>query len=57
MKKRVKVALEAQASRPILYPIAMVKGSGSEKAARRFVDFVRTDAGQQVLARFGFAKP
>ena len=57
MKDRVRVALEAQTSQPILYPIAAIKGGGHENAARRFIDFVRSEPGQQVLAKFGFSKP
>ena len=57
MKDKVKVALEAKVEKPILYPVAAVKGSGNENGARRFVDFVKADAGQQVLARYGFARP
>ena len=57
MSDRVRVALEAPTSQPILYPIAVVKGGGNEKFARRFVDFVKSESGRQVLARFGFAKP
>ena len=57
MKDAVKVAVEARTSQPILYPIAVVKGGGNEKAARRFVDYVNSADGQQVLAKFGFGKP
>jgi molybdate transport system substrate-binding protein len=57
MKDAVKVAIEVPTSQPILYPIAVVRGGGSEKAARRFVDFVKSADGQKVLARFGFGKP
>jgi molybdate transport system substrate-binding protein len=57
MKDRVRVALAAQTSQPILYPIAAVNGGGSEKAARRFIDFVKSVDGQGILAKFGFAKP
>ena len=34
-KDTVKVAIEVPTTQPILYPIAAVKGGGSEKAARR----------------------
>jgi molybdate transport system substrate-binding protein len=57
MKDRVTVVLEVQTSQPILYPIAAVKGGGHENAARRFIDFVKSEPGQQVLAKFGFSKP
>jgi len=57
MKDRVTVVLEVRTSQPILYPIAAVKGGGHENAARRFIDFVKSEPGQQVLAKFGFSKP
>jgi molybdate transport system substrate-binding protein len=57
LKNRVKVALEAQVKKPILYPIAAVRGSGNEKLARGFVDYVKSDAAQSVLAKYGFGKP
>jgi molybdate transport system substrate-binding protein len=57
MKDRVTVVLEVKTSQPILYPIAAVKGGGHENAARRFIDFVKSEPGQQVLAKFGFSKP
>lgn len=36
------------------YPIAVVKGSAAPSLARRFVDFVRSASGQQILSRHGF---
>ena len=36
------------------YPIAVVKGSSSPEVARRFVDFVRSPRGQEILQRHGF---
>ena len=54
---KVKVALEVAVDKPILYPIAAVKGNGSERVARRFVEFVRSPAGQEILGRYGFAAP
>jgi molybdate transport system substrate-binding protein len=57
MRDRVKVALEPEVKKPILYPIAVVKGGGNEKAARSFLKFVQSEAGQKILAKYGFAKP
>ncbi|HKQ60604.1 MAG TPA: molybdate ABC transporter substrate-binding protein [Candidatus Polarisedimenticolaceae bacterium] len=57
MQDRVKVVAVLQAKRPIRYPIAVVQGSGQEPAARRFIEFVRSAAGQAILARHGFAPP
>ncbi|MCC6382243.1 MAG: molybdate ABC transporter substrate-binding protein [Dehalococcoidia bacterium] len=38
------------------YPIGATKGSGNVAAARAFVAFVLSDAGQTILARHGFGK-
>ena len=54
---KVKVAMEVPVETPILYPVAVVKGNGNERAARRFVDFVRASAGQQILGTYGFGAP
>ncbi len=45
---------------PIVYPIAAVKGYGSENRALAFIAYVRSDAGQKILSKYGFqaaAKP
>ncbi|HEV2416360.1 MAG TPA: molybdate ABC transporter substrate-binding protein, partial [Terriglobia bacterium] len=39
---------------PILYPIAVVKGSRNEQAARGFLQFVLSPAGMSVLKMNGF---
>ena len=57
MRDRVKVTLHAEVKKPILYPIAVVKGGGNERAARTFLGFVQSEAGQKILAKYGFAKP
>lgn len=36
------------------YPIAVLESSAHSKVARSFVDFVNSDAGVAILARFGF---
>ena len=40
--------------KPILYPIAVVKGTKNEKAARAFISFVRSEQGKSILAQYGF---
>ena len=40
---------------PIVYPLAVVKSSAQPELARQFIDFVLSAAGQEILARFGFA--
>lgn len=56
-KERVKVALEAQKHKPITYPISVVGSTKNKDLAKRFVDFVLSGEGQEVLARHGFKRP
>jgi molybdate transport system substrate-binding protein len=37
-----------------VYPIAVLKQSGEPEVARAFVEYVRSAAGQEVLAKYGF---
>jgi molybdate transport system substrate-binding protein len=39
---------------PVLYPIAVVKGSSHAEAARQFVDWVRSGESERILERYGF---
>jgi len=42
---------------PVLYPMAVVKDSGSAQAARDFVNLVRSPEGVRILAKYGFLAP
>ncbi|HEV8647580.1 MAG TPA: molybdate ABC transporter substrate-binding protein [Burkholderiales bacterium] len=57
MANKVEVLFEVPTRTPILYPIAAVKGNGNENNAMKFIDYVRSDAGQRILAKYGFRKP
>lgn len=57
VKGKVRTALEVPTATPILYPIAAVKGNGQEMHARRFVQFIRSEAAQSILQKYGFGKP
>lgn len=54
--REVRVAAVAPegSHRPAVYPIAVLKGSTHPEAAKGFVDAVRSEAGQAILARHGF---
>jgi molybdate transport system substrate-binding protein len=39
---------------PILYPIAVVKDSKQQEAARKFIDLVLSSEGQAILVKHGF---
>lgn len=36
------------------YPIAVLGGSGDKKEAKRFIDYVKSDKGKEVLSKYGF---
>jgi len=57
MADKVEVLFEVPTRTPILYPIAVVKGNGNENLAIKFIDYVRSDAGQRILGKYGFRKP
>jgi molybdate transport system substrate-binding protein len=57
MPDKVEILFEVPTTTPILYPIAVMKGSGKENFALKFIEYVRSDAGQRILARYGFRKP
>lgn len=54
---KVKVAAEVAGHKPISYPIALLKDSKSKEMGQIFIDFIKGDEGQAILARFGFKKP
>jgi molybdate transport system substrate-binding protein len=47
-------AAPAGSHQPVLYPIAVIKGSTRPEAAKAFLAAVRSEAGQAILARHGF---
>jgi molybdate transport system substrate-binding protein len=54
---KVRVVMEVPTEAPIVYPIAAVKGYGSENRARSFIAFLRSEAGQKILDKYGFKRP
>jgi len=54
--KEVRIVAEApeQSHQPIIYPIAIVKGSKKESLAKEFIDVVTSREGEKVLERYGF---
>jgi len=57
MADKVKVALTAGGHAPVTYPVAVVSDSRHKALANEFAEYLRSPAAQDVLARFGFAKP
>ncbi len=54
---KIKTVETLQGKTPVLYPIAVLEGSKNKKEAQKFVDFVLSPAGQDILAKYGFSKP
>jgi molybdate transport system substrate-binding protein len=56
-KDKVRVAMTVPTSTPVRYPIAVTTKSQHAVAARNFLDFVTSGAGQIVLKKYGFSAP
>jgi molybdate transport system substrate-binding protein len=54
---RVRVVERPATSAPILYPLAVTEAAAQPALAATFAGFVRGEAGQRILATFGFLKP
>lgn len=57
MKDKVRIVLDVPVNQTILYPIARTATSSNAAEAGSFIAYVRSPAGQAVLARYGFMKP
>jgi len=56
-KDHISVALETRKHNPITYPISVVGSTKYKDLAGRFVDFVLSKEGQEILSTYGFKKP
>lgn len=54
---KVRIVTELSGHEPVLYPIAIIKKSAAHKEAKMFIDFVLSDEGKAILAKYGFSKP
>ena len=57
MKDKVKVAFEVPLATAILYPIAKTAASSNALEATSFINYLATPAAQDILGKYGFAKP
>ncbi len=55
-QREVKVIATAPdaSHKPIIYPIAVVKGTKNEKAAKSFLAFITSGEGRKILSKYGF---
>lgn len=54
---RVKAAIKINVPADILYPVAATRGGGNQRGGLAFVEFLKTETAQRILARYGFLKP
>lgn len=57
MGEKVRVVATPVGATPVSYPIAVVADSRQKALAAEFIAFVQSEAGQRVLARYGFGGP
>lgn len=57
MPGRVRIVHTAALEQPVSYPIAVAAASRDKAEAQRFVRFVLSPQGRQVLNRYGFGRP
>ncbi|AMG45668.1 molybdate ABC transporter substrate-binding protein [Achromobacter ruhlandii] len=57
MPDKVKVAVRVPSRTPVTYPIAVTARDAAAQEAKRFVAYVMSPAGQEILSRYGFQKP
>lgn len=57
MQDKVDVALIVTGHDPVTYPVAVAVTGKNAKAGHEFLDFVLSDEGQAILAKYGFARP
>jgi molybdate transport system substrate-binding protein len=53
---RIVATAPADSHDPILYPIAVVRASSHQEAARAFIDEVMSDEGQRIMEKYGFTR-
>jgi molybdate transport system substrate-binding protein len=53
-KVRVIAIAPESAHDPIVYPVAMIKGSRNEEAARKFIDYLANPGAQAIFQKYGF---
>lgn len=54
---RVVTTAPEASHKPVVYPIAVIKGSKNESAAKAWVSLVLSPEGQGILEKYGFKKP
>ena len=56
-REKVQVIATLEKHKPILYPVAVVAATQKKDLAQRFIAFVLSKEGQEILSKYGFGKP
>ena len=56
-RDKVQVVATLEKHQPILYPVAVVAATQKKDLAQRFIAFVLSKEGQEILSKYGFGKP
>ncbi len=56
-KDKVRIITKMEKHKPIVYPLAVIAATRKKEAAQRFVDFVLSGDGREILSRYGFGEP
>lgn len=54
---KVRIVQVLSGHEPVSYPIAIIATSKAPREAQAFIDFVLSDEGSAILAKYGFSKP
>lgn len=54
---KVKIVAQVPGHKAISYPITILQSSAHKESGQKFIEFVRGEEGQAILATFGFTKP
>jgi molybdate transport system substrate-binding protein len=54
---KVRIVAVMEKHKPIVYPVAIVAATQKKELSQRFIDFVLSKEGQEILSQFGFGKP
>ena len=57
MKDKVHVVETLETTVPVTYPVALVKTAKQPELAQAYEEYLLSDEGQDVLAKYGFSKP
>jgi len=56
-KGKVVTVMKVEKHQPIVFPLAIVAASRKKDLAQKFIDFVLSPEGQEILGSYGFEKP